>query len=431
MDLSNWFGLTQGQFIGKPPLYVNKELGPGLSNVPIPSLIHWVKNSPLVILKSPNFVWAVIALLVYNFAPYNLTLGTASLAGPLTYQFFLERFPLWLTLVHGYTSFWHIILYFTQLAKRPFIQNRIYNLDKVAHNFFWTTSGIAIFTAFENVMCYLWATQRLSYVPDSESFGSISGLCLFLLALGGIPLWRSIHFYFAHRFLHMDAIYKQVHSLHHRNTDIEPFSGLCMHPVEHLYYFSCIAPSLIVYCSPFAFLWNGIHLLLSPAASHSGYEDHFQSDVFHYMHHRYFECNYAGTDAAFLDHWFGTFKGTFDEEDRSIEGPSAREDAKSRLSLIPTREFMTYLAASGLCVVPWILRSHSEVSSLEAAGLSALVGFGPIAMASIVSTAFGTRRGVTPVKMTVFGNLLHIAIGTLFCSMPITYLVWLTLQSQM
>ena len=33
------------------------------------------------------------------------------------------------------------------------------------------------------------------------------------------------------------AMYKYIHSLHHRNTDIEPFAGLCMHPVEHLYYY--------------------------------------------------------------------------------------------------------------------------------------------------------------------------------------------------
>ena len=38
-----------------------------------------------------------------------------------------------------------------------------------------------------------------------------------------------------------------------------------MHPVEHLYYYSCIGPSLLLFASPFAFMWNGIHLILSPA----------------------------------------------------------------------------------------------------------------------------------------------------------------------
>lgn len=424
----NWFGLVRGRYIGEPPLYVNKLLNPGLSNVPIPTLFGWTQNAPLVLLATPNFVWAVIAYLFYRFAPYDLTPASAAYNSPFSLQFFSERFPLWFGLTAGYASFWHIALYFFKLANRPFLPQRTYNFDKVAHNVFWTTSGIAIFTVFENMFCHLWATGRLSYVIDADSFGTVSGMGLFLLALALVPLWRSIHFYFAHRFLHMDALYKQVHSLHHRNTDVEPFSGLCMHPVEHLYYFACIAPSLVFYCSPFAFLWNGIHLLLSPAASHSGYEDHFQSDVFHYMHHRYFECNYAGTDAAFLDHWFGTFKGTFDECDRSAEGPAPRDDAKSRLSLVPTREFITYLVSSAVCCVPWILRSSVPVSMLEAAGSSALVGFGPAAVASIVSHAFGSRRGITPVRMTTFGNALHLAIGMLFCAIPVAYMCWLTFK---
>lgn len=51
-------------------------------------------------------------------------------------------------------------------------------------------------------------------------------------------------------------MYKYIHSLHHRNTDIEPFSGLCMHPIEHLYYFSCLGPSFLVYTTPFAFMYH-------------------------------------------------------------------------------------------------------------------------------------------------------------------------------
>ena len=66
------------------------------------------------------------------------------------------------------------------------------------------------------------------------------------------------------------ARHRYVHSLHHRNTDIDPFSGLCMHPVEHLYYYSCVGPSLVFLMSPLGMYWNLVHLLISPAASHSG-----------------------------------------------------------------------------------------------------------------------------------------------------------------
>ena len=128
-----------------------------------------------------------------------------------------------------------------------------------------------------------YATGRMPYLDDVAVCETTSGLLNFVASIFWVPMWRTFHFYFAHRLLHYRPLYKYVHSLHHRNTDIEPFAGLCMHPVEHLYYFASAAPSLYIYASPFAFMWNGIHLLISPAASHSGYEDHFQSDQFHYI----------------------------------------------------------------------------------------------------------------------------------------------------
>jgi hypothetical protein len=56
----------------------------------------------------------------------------------------------------------------------------------------------------------------------------------------------------------MHASDKYVHSLHHRNMDPEPFSGMTMHPVEHLYYFSnAFIPSFyLAGLSPLIFLWN-------------------------------------------------------------------------------------------------------------------------------------------------------------------------------
>jgi sterol desaturase/sphingolipid hydroxylase (fatty acid hydroxylase superfamily) len=71
---------------------------------------------------------------------------------------------------------------------------------------------------------------------------------------------------------------RYVHKLHHRNADPEPFSGITMHPVEHLYYFSnAFTPSLYLSnLSPLVFTWNFIHLTIAPGAGHSGWEDHFQ-----------------------------------------------------------------------------------------------------------------------------------------------------------
>jgi sterol desaturase/sphingolipid hydroxylase (fatty acid hydroxylase superfamily) len=401
----------------------------GMTDLPKPTLLSWIRNAPFVLITTPNFVWALMSLGLYVFAPYNLEPNSTASIAPISLAFFLERFPLWFGITFGYFSFWHITLYKLNMAKRPFIANRTYNLDKVLHNIFWTTSGIAIWTVFENVFAYLWATNRLPYISDTTSISEAWGFMAFVGVLMGIPLWRSIHFYFAHRFLHYTDLYKQVHSLHHRNTDVEPFSGLCMHPVEHLYYFACTLPSLVFYCSPFALTWNGMHLLLSPAASHSGYEDHFQSDMFHYLHHRYFECNYAGTDAAFMDIAFGTYKASFNEHPIDKNGPQPRDDAKSSLRVLPTQEFITYLLGSVSCAVPYTYYAFQTIpiASNTALVVSSLVGFGPVVLATIMSRFYNSMSNSELVKMSPAANLLHLVFGTLFCSLPISYICWLTL----
>jgi sterol desaturase/sphingolipid hydroxylase (fatty acid hydroxylase superfamily) len=428
--LSNWFGLNKGSYIGTSPAYVDTTKLPGMTDIPKPTLIDWISRAPHILITSPNFVWALISLFMYFNYPYDLSPESYAALGPITYNFMTDRLPLWLSVTLGYFSFWHCALYFLNLAKRPYISERPYNIDKVAHNIFWTSSGIVIWTAVENVFCYLWATGRLDYVNNSDSFGTYRGMAGFITAMMAIPLWRSFHFYFAHRFLHFTPLYQMVHSLHHRNTDIEPFSGLCMHPVEHLYYFSCVLPSLVFTCSPYAFLWNGVHLLLSPAASHSGYEDHFQSDAFHYMHHRYFECNYAGTDAAFMDIWFGTFRGSLAENPVDANGPKPRDDAKSTLRTVPTKEFVTYLSLSAMSLGPWLYYSTvKQIISLKLAYLVCLLaGFGPVFLSVLISSVFKSKGAVEKVSMSTFGNTLHLTMGTVFCSLPVAYTCWLSLN---
>ena len=38
------------------------------------------------------------------------------------------------------------------------------------------------------------------------------------------------------------------------------------------------------------FLWNFVHLTYAPGAGHSGWEDNWQADQYHFVHHAKFEC---------------------------------------------------------------------------------------------------------------------------------------------
>ena len=225
----------------------------------------------------PNLIWFLAAAAVWTVFPYDM-----NAAKTLSLRWMMQRAVINLGLVYVYYGFW---VGATQLKlERKFRPDMAPSAINRLHNVWYTTLGTLQWTVWEVLFVWCFASGRLAFVPASEL--RLDASCAWMLArealaAGLIPIWRSFHFYWAHRLIHVPFLYRNVHSLHHRNVDIEPLAGLLMHPVENLYYFSCVAPSLLFRLSPFQMLWNGVHLLLSPGASHSGWEDHVQSDQFH------------------------------------------------------------------------------------------------------------------------------------------------------
>jgi sterol desaturase/sphingolipid hydroxylase (fatty acid hydroxylase superfamily) len=424
--LLSFAGAKGGKFFRVSGDHVQPLLKPGASRIPPPTLSEWLAAYATLrhVWASPNTIWSLISLALYTLAPYDLRRDGVAASAPLSLAFFAQRFPLWLAAVFAYTAFWHVSLYWLGWGARPFIAGRAYSLDKVLHNMLWSASGVAIWVGVENVFAFLWATGRLAYMRDAEAWGSLAGTARFFAALALIPMWRDFHFYFAHRLLHYRPVYSLVHALHHRNTDVEPFAGLSMHPIEHLYYFSCVLPSLCLYLSPFALLFNGMHLLLSPAAGHSGWEDHMQASAFHYMHHRYFEFNYAGTQSAWLDVAFGSFKEAFSKEDAE-DGAKMRDDAKATLRSVPALEFVVYLVLACACVAAWAFRacaaaepSAPQLTVAHAAALAALASVGPLALCFL----FGTGSGGTPIlEKGPLSATAHVLAGAVTTVAPVFF----------
>jgi len=88
-----------------------------------------------------------------------------------------------------------------------------------------------------------------------------------------------------------------------------------MHPIEHVMYFSCASLYILFPFHPVFIIVTLVHAGLSPAPGHVGFErivtekntSGFDLDAYaHYLHHKYFECNYADGILP-LDRWFGTF----------------------------------------------------------------------------------------------------------------------------
>lgn len=192
--------------------------------------------------------------------------------------------------------------------------------NQVYDNMFWSlVSGVTIWTLFE--VTYFWAAAN-GLVPVAF-FADAPVWSMLWVAL--IPIWASFHFYWIHRALHWPPLYRLAHNLHHRNINIGPWSGLSMHPVEHLLYFSSLLIHVIVPSDPVHVMFHLYNLALNPAVSHSGFEalvvkakrQMALGDFFHQLHHRYFECNY-GTAEVPWDAVFGSFHNGTSEATKRI-----------------------------------------------------------------------------------------------------------------
>lgn len=190
--------------------------------------------------------------------------------------------------------------------------------NQTVDNMIWTlASGVPVWTAFEVLSLWLFANEYIPYVTWADH--PVWIVVLMLL----IPLFREVHFYLVHRLIHWPPLYRAVHKLHHNNVNPGPWSGLAMHPVEHLLYFSGVMIHWIVPSNPVHVIFHLVHLGLAPAPGHAGFDKvltgpedsdkHFDIHGYsHYLHHKYFECNYS--DGALpLDKWFGSFHDGSDE----------------------------------------------------------------------------------------------------------------------
>lgn len=193
---------------------------------------------------------------------------------------------------------------------RPFPRRgRMFSFDdQLKDNIFWTlASGVTIWSAFEALFWWLMANGLVPVTTFSET--PVWFVAFFFL----VPIWESFYFYWIHRLLHSGVFYR-FHALHHRNTDVGPWSGLSMHPVEHLLYFGTVAIHLIVPSHPVHLVFHLMFYGLLAITSHTGFEGLWLrqakrlhlGNFHHQLHHRYFEVNYGTLDIPW-DKLFGSF----------------------------------------------------------------------------------------------------------------------------
>ena len=214
---------------------------------------------------------------------------------------------------------WHLYFYIVKgqgtdfkYSTRPqATSNKAFTFNnQVRDNMFWTlASGVTIWTAYEVVTLWAYANGLLPFVELRNN--PVWFVVLLLL----IPAIREFHFYLIHRLLHWKPLYELAHKLHHRNVNPGPWSGMSMHPVEHVLYLSGVLVHWVIPSHPIHALFHLQHAGLSPPQGHSGFEriavagdkGVSMGTYGHYLHHKYFECNYGADGLPLLDIVFGTF----------------------------------------------------------------------------------------------------------------------------
>ena len=198
---------------------------------------------------------------------------------------------------------------------------------QIRDNMFWTlASGVTVWSLLEISLFWLQARGIAPVMQWSDS--PVWFIAVFLL----VPIWESFWFYWIHRLLHWPPLYRSVHSLHHRNINVGPWSGLSMHPVEHVLFLGGVVIFLVVPAHPVHVIFLLQYFCLTAATTHSGFEGVVMGDknrlklgTFHHqMHHRYFECNYGGLEVPW-DKLFGSF------HDGTLEANERMKDRRKRI----------------------------------------------------------------------------------------------------
>ena len=89
-------------------------------------------------------------------------------------------------------------------------------------------TSLPIWTAIQVAILYAYANGFVPWPIFAEN-----PVDLALLA-PAVPMIHQAYFYFLHRALHWEPLFKWVHSVHHNSVNPSPLSSLSMHPVEQL-----------------------------------------------------------------------------------------------------------------------------------------------------------------------------------------------------
>ena len=158
----------------------------------------------------------------------------------------------------------------------------------------FTVTGVLIFAAKQNGYTLLY--------DEIDEYGWIYFIASILISI----LVHDTYFYWAHRFMHLQKVFRYFHRVHHLSVNPSPWAAFSFHPLESI--LEALILPILVFTLPLHIYSIAIFLTFMTVMNvegHLGYElfpsgftrnklfKWSNTSTHHNMHHRFFSCNYG------------------------------------------------------------------------------------------------------------------------------------------
>lgn len=216
-------------------------------------------------------------------------------------------------------------LVFYVLFRRAFrsrrIQARFPGLKDYGRDFVFSAISVFLFAT----MAYVFIRVLQPY--NHMIYGALSQRSMGYHALSFVWLFflHDAYFYWIHRLMHLPALFKHIHLVHHYSTNPSPWTAYAFHPLEALLE-AGIIPLAAFTLPVHVGIFSGFMLfqIIYNIYGHLGYElwprslarhplgRWINTGVAHNQHHKYFKGNY-GLYTLVWDRMLGTLRKDYDE----------------------------------------------------------------------------------------------------------------------
>ena len=213
---------------------------------------------------------------------------------------------------------WYVVLK-SRLAYKK-IQLKFPLASDYRREILYSLSTMFIFSAFPAIMLLTPIRHYTLFYKEIPLHGNL----YFWLAFPVMFVIHDTYFYFAHRLMHHQRVFKWIHLIHHRSTNPSPFAAFAFHPGEAFIEAFIFAILLVIMplCKWHLLLFFLVQMIYN-VYGHLGWEIYpkgfhrhwlgkwINTSLCHNQHHQYFTGNY-GLYFLWWDRLFGTLRADYD-----------------------------------------------------------------------------------------------------------------------